>query len=48
MKAVVRLVNLIVVLLLHLGFFSMVGMVVVIGIGGIVRMVVVMFALYWW
>ena len=48
MKSVVRLVNLIFVLVLHFGFFldGMDG-----GgssIGGIVRMVVVMVALYWW
>ena len=48
MKAVVRLVNLIVVLVLHLGFFLNVRDGGGSGIGGIVRMVVVMVALYWW
>ena len=39
-KAVVRLVNLIVVLVLHLGFCSMVGMVVVVVLVGL--------WLWWW
>ena len=48
MKAVVRLVNLIVILVLHFGVFLDGRDGGGSGISGIVRMVVVMVSLYWW